>query len=51
MSSHPARVLVLVTALHFATHMYSTFLNPLNTELKEFFGLELDQSVTFFQTL
>ena len=51
MSSHPARVLMLVTALHFATHMYSTFLNPLNTELKEFFGLELDQSVTFFQTL
>lgn len=45
------RVLVVVALLHGATHIYWTFLQPLNPELKAFFGLVEDKDVTFFHAL
>jgi MFS family permease len=47
----PARILFIVTAFHFATHLYWILLQPLNTELKTFFGLVLDADVTFFMSI
>ncbi len=37
--------------LHGATHLYTNFLNPLNPELKAFFGLQLDKEVAVFSTI
>jgi len=45
-SASPQRILLLITVLHGATHLYTTMLAPLNTELKSYFGLTLDQDVT-----
>jgi len=45
-SASPQRILLLITVLHGATHLYTTFLAPLNGELKNYFGLTLDQDVT-----
>ena len=50
-SFRPGRVLIAVTALHGATHLFTIFLQPLNPVLKDFYGLTLDREVTFFQTL
>ena len=44
-------ILVIVSMLHGATHLYTNFLNPLNPELKEFFGLQLDEEVAVFSTI
>lgn len=45
------RVLVVVALLHGATHIYWTFLQPLNLHLKDYFGLEHDAGVTFLHSL
>ena len=42
----PNRVLFTLSLLHGATHLFTTFLQPLNHELKAFFNLTLDQDVT-----
>lgn len=45
------RVLVVVALLHGATHIYWTFLQPLNLHLKAYFRLDQDADVTFFHSL
>lgn len=45
-NASPRRILIVVAFLHGATHLYTTFLQPLNSELKEYFGLTLDKQVT-----
>ena len=50
-NSSQNRILIVVCVLHFGTHLYTTFLQPLNHELKEFFHLTLDQDVTRIPSL
>jgi len=45
-NASPRRILILVAFLHGATHLYTTFLQPLNSDLRTFFGLTLDQQIT-----
>jgi MFS family permease len=50
-NASPTRILAMVTVLHGATHLYTTFLPPMNRELKAYFGLTLDQDVTRLMTV
>jgi len=50
-AASPARILIVVSLLHGATHLYTIFLSPLNPELQVFFGLTNDREVAFFQTV
>jgi MFS family permease len=50
-SASPRRVLFMVSVLHGATHLYTTFLQALNSDLKLYFGLTFDEQVTRIATV
>jgi len=50
-NASPRRILIVVAFLHGATHLYTTFLQPLNSDLRAFFGLTLDKQITLIPTV